>query len=143
MKVVIKLVLALCLLSACSYLVHPIAGNFNDDPEQAKLELSPAAKKLLDETFEGLDSDCLVDVHVHAVGNGEENSGNWVNEEMASIFSPYKKLQFNVYLSASDVTDLDHVESQYNKRLLSLLETEPRYGSIFLPASAWPRYESG
>ncbi|PIP89216.1 MAG: hypothetical protein COW01_06745 [Bdellovibrionales bacterium CG12_big_fil_rev_8_21_14_0_65_38_15] len=143
MKLMIKLFFTLGMLSACSYLVHPIAGNFNDDPEQAKLDLSPAAKKILDQTFEDLDPECLVDVHVHAVGNGEENSGNWVNEDMASIFAPYKKLQFNVYLSASGISDLDHVESQYNKRLLSLLESEPRYGRIFLLAFDWHRNEKG
>ena len=139
----IKVLSCLVLLSACSYLVHPIAGNFNDDPEQAKLELSPAATKLLDETFKDLDKGCLVDVHVHAVGNGEDNSGNWVNQDMASIFAPYKRLQFNVYLSASGIDDLDHVESQYNKRLLRLLETEPRYGKIFMLAFDWHRDESG
>lgn len=133
----------LTFLSGCSYLVHPIAGNFNNDPEQAKSELSPEALKLLDATFEGIDPECLIDVHLHAVGNGENNSGNWVNEAMASILAPYKKLQFNVYLSASGITDLDHVESQYNQRLATLIESEPRYGRAFLLAFDWHREADG
>lgn len=140
---ILKILVTSTFLSACSYLVHPIAGNFNPDPMQAKSELSPNALKILDDTFKDLDSDCLIDVHLHAVGNGENNSENWVNEEMASIFSPYKKLQFNVYLSASGVDDLDHVESQYNKRLSSLLDSEPRYGRAFLLGFDWHRDSDG
>ncbi len=135
--------LFLTILSGCSYLVHPIAGNFNNDPEQAKSELSPEANKILDDTFKDIDPECLIDVHLHAVGNGEDNSGNWVNEAMASILAPYKKLQFNVYLSASGITDLDRVESQYNQRLATLLESEPRYGRAFLLAFDWHREADG
>lgn len=131
------------MLNSCSYLVHPIAGNFSDDPEQAKSELSPAGQKVLDETFKDLDPECLIDVHLHAVGSGENNSGNWVNEEMASILAPYKKLQFNVYMSASSITDIEHAESQYNRRLAQLLASEPRYGRAFLLAFDWHRDENG
>lgn len=143
MKLHLKILALSLLVSACSYLVHPIAGSFNNDPEEAKNKLSPAAQKILDDTFADIDTDCLVDVHLHAVGAGEDNSGNWVNEAMASIFAPYKVLQFNVYLSASGITDLKHVESQYNKRLITLLETEPRYGRAFLLAFDWSRLNDG
>lgn len=131
------------LISGCSYLVHPIAGNFKKDPEVAKSELSPAAQKILDNTFNGLNEKCLIDVHLHAVGNGEDNSGNWVNEDMASLLAPYKKLQFNVYLSASGIDDLRHVESQYNKRLIQLLESEPRYGRAFILGFDYHRDANG
>ena len=143
MKIQLKILSLAVLVSACSYLVHPIAGNFNEDPEEAKKELSPEAKKILDNTFKDLDPKCLIDTHLHAVGNGEDNSGNWVNADMASLFAPYKKLQFNVYLSASGISDLDKVESQYNKRLITLLESEPRYGRAFLLAFDYHRDENG
>lgn len=120
------------LMTGCNYVVSPIAGNFNLNINEEKAKLSPEAKKLIDQTFEGLDPKCTVDFHVHAVGLGANGSGAWVNPKMLDMFSPKSFMKYNVYMSASGITDIENADKQYLTRLANLLRSEPRMGRALL-----------
>ncbi len=124
--------ITLVFLSGCQPLVRPIAGNFNLNILEEKKNLSEAAKKLIDESFKGLNPDCTVDFHVHAVGLGAEDTGAWVNPKMLDKFSPKHYLKYNVYMSASGITDLKMADREYLDRLVTLLKAEPRLGRALL-----------
>lgn len=129
------------LLSSC--LVKPIAGNFDLDPKSKKKTLSNNAKKVLDETFKGINAKCIKDYHVHAVGVGAGKTGAWVNPHMTSLTSGYPFLQFKVYLSASGITDYSKADQQYVERLINLSKVDERLGSFVLLAFDFHHDESG
>lgn len=123
----------LCLsLSGCQALIRPIAGNFEQDIFKSKKNLSPKAKKIIDEAFNGLDPKCTVDFHVHAVGMGEGGSGAWVNPKMMDAFSIKSYTKYQVYMSASGITSLENVDQEYLDRLVNLVRSEPRLGRLLL-----------
>jgi len=130
------------ILSSCALLLKPVIGSIDDNPMEAKKKLSPKAKNLIDEAFQGTNK-CLVDVHVHAVGNGSHGTRNWVNPKMQSIFHPYKNIQFNVYLKASGIKNEDNADKEYIERLISFLKAEPRYGKVVLLAFDYFYNENG
>lgn len=119
-------------LQSCQKIVRPIAGNFNLDIFAEKKALSPKAKKLIDKSFEGLNPDCTVDFHVHAVGLGAGETGAWVNPKMLDKMSPKSFAKYNVYMSASGITDTENADRQYIDRLTNLLKAEPRLGRVLL-----------
>jgi predicted TIM-barrel fold metal-dependent hydrolase len=119
-------------LFACSAMVTPIAGNFAEDPMKKKAELSPKAQELIENAFNGPNPRCLLDVHVHLVGVGSGHTGAWVNPHMNSLLSPYKKLQYNVYMSASGIKSYETADHDYLERLMILLRAEPRLGRVLL-----------
>lgn len=127
------LIALLCLcLSGCQALIRPIAGDFDLDVFKSKKELSPQAKNLIDEAFEGLDPNCTVDFHVHAVGIGAKGTGAWVNPKMGDLFSPKKYTKYIAYMSASGITSADNVDGEYIDRLVNLKKSEPRLGRMLL-----------
>lgn len=126
--------LALLLLSSCSLFIDKIAGDFDKDPDVMLKELTPKTKKFLDDSFKDINLSCLHDVHVHAVGVGAGGTGNWVNPDMMSLANPWKFLQYKVYLSASDLKDLEDADSKYMERLTRLARSDKRYGKLHLLA---------
>jgi predicted TIM-barrel fold metal-dependent hydrolase len=134
--------LCLC-LSGCQALIRPIAGDFDLDVFKSKKELSPHAKKLIDEAFEGLDPHCTVDFHVHAVGIGAKGTGAWVNPKMGDLFSPKKYTKYVAYMSASGITSSENVDGEYIDRLVNLKKSEPRLGRMLLFAFDYFHNSSG
>ena len=122
----------LILFSSCSAIVTPIAGSFDHEPEEMDKKMAPETKKFLNDIFKGIDNSCLSDFHVHAVGMGTHGTKNWVNPKMQSMTSPYKYLQYKVYMSASGINDLDNADQQYMERLVRLAKADPRYGKLHL-----------
>lgn len=129
------------MMSSCSVMVKPIAGNFKDNPNEMRDKISPKAIELIEESFK--DVKVHRDYHVHAVGMGTNGTNNWVNPAMNNWLTPYKKLQYNVYMSASGITDVKKADQQYAERLVSLLRAEPRLGKAVLFAFDYSREEDG
>ena len=66
-------------------------------------ELSPGARALVAEAFEGVDAERMWDVHTHVVGLGRGDSGCWVNPRMRSHLHPIERLRFEIYFSSAGV----------------------------------------
>ena len=127
-------ILALILLPGCSSFIDKIAGDFDKEPEVMLKELKPKTKEFLAKAYEGINPDCLSDVHVHAVGTGAGGTGNWVNPNMMTLSHPYKFLQYKVYLSASGLDSIENADAKYMERLAKLARSDRRYGKLHLMA---------
>ncbi|WP_243294725.1 amidohydrolase family protein [Geothrix mesophila] len=76
--------------------------------------LPPAAQALVDRAFADLDpARPVVDVHVHALGLGQDGDGTFVNPEKLSLRHPAKRLETGLYLKATGVKGLDHFDRDY------------------------------
>ncbi len=122
------------------WLIGRIAGAWSSSPTDA---LSPAAQAMVESAFEGIDSERLVDFHTHVAGIGTGGSGCEVHPGMRSNWSPVRKLQFDVYLHASGVKDIEQADRQYVERLVELIRSVPKHGRHFLFAFDRHYDESG
>ena len=87
---------------------------------------STAAQTLIDRTFADLDpARPVVDVHVHALGLGQEGDGTFINQEKLSSKHPFKRFETNLYLKATGVKGLDHFDRDYLEVLVSRARAFP------------------
>jgi predicted TIM-barrel fold metal-dependent hydrolase len=97
--------------------------------------LSPTAQALIDRAFADLDpARPMVDVHVHAIGLGQDGDGTFVNPEKLSPRHPVKRLGTNLYLKATGVKGLAHFDRDYLDILTTRARAFPRPVQIHLLA---------
>lgn len=84
--------------------------------------------------FQGLDRSKVWDAHTHLVGLPEDGRGCDVNPQFRSALHPWKKLQFDLYLAASGVSDGAAGDDRYLDRLLALHRLANPAGRIVLLA---------
>lgn len=116
-------------------MVSPIGGDFDDNIEQSKSELSPQTKAIIEEAFSVYDfkgGECLVDFHVHAIGMDQHKGQTWVNPNMTSMWSPMNYIKYNVYKSAGGIKHDALADDEYINRLVRLRQAEPRIGKLLL-----------
>jgi len=106
---------------APSCLIQKVGGDFSRKPEEMSADLSPESRKLLAGALEGIDPQRLMDYHVHLVGTGTDGTGAYVNPNMQSWLHPIKKFLFAIYVSATDIQDLDRADREYRERLKDLV----------------------
>ena len=124
------LLLALALVLAL-VLAFPAAA----EVPKASQAYSPAAQALIDHAFEELDSTRpVVDVHVHALGLGQDGDGTSVNPEKLSPRHPFKRFETGLYLKATGVEGLTHFDQDYLARLIDRARAFPRPVKIHLLA---------
>ncbi len=111
--------------SSCAYVYYKIGGNFRGEPSEMVSELSAGAHRLLERSFEGIDT--LNDYHVHMLSAQFHRS--WV-----SWYHPIKRARTMVYLSAAGVELGDTMVQDYVRRLQELIRTIPRPGRHYLYA---------
>lgn len=128
------LVLMLFIGTACSRLYDRVGGHFSGPPGALPDHLSPAARRLVEAAFAGLDAQRLADVHVHVLGVDGDGTGASVNPTARSWRHPIRRAQFRVYLSAAGVPDGEETGRLYIERLLELIEAQPVRGRYFLYA---------
>lgn len=96
---------------------------------------SPAAQALIDRAFSGLDpARPVVDVHVHAIGLGQDGDGTSVHPEKLSPRHPMKRLGTNLYLKATGVKGLAHFDRDYLDILAARARAFPKPVRIHLLA---------
>ena len=96
---------------------------------------SPAAQALLDRAFGDLDPALpVIDVHVHALGLGQDGDGTFVNPEKFSPRHPFKRLETNLYLKATGVKGLEHFDRDYLDMLAARARAFPRPVKVHLLA---------
>ncbi len=114
--------LSVILLYGCSFLVKPIAGNFDGDPLDITDEISPQAIQLIRDAFSEFEDEVLIDSHTHVVGLGAGDTGIWVNPEMRQGWHWIKRLKFAVYKSASGIQHEENADREYIERLVKLID---------------------
>ena len=119
------LLLALLLLPGC--LIEQIGGAFTKQPEELDQQASAGAQKLIEQAFEGVNPDRLVDFHTHIIALGTSVRDAFVNPQMRSGFS-LERLKFLIYASASGVKNIDDADEEYAARLIRLARGQKRHG---------------
>lgn len=127
--------LALAGLAALpSCLASRLGGAFSHEPEELAAGLSPGAAALLERAYEGLDPRLLTDYHTHLAGLGTGGTGCTVNPKMLTWLHPINRFKFKIYMSASDVEDLDRADQQFRDRLVALVRGMDRHGLHYIMA---------
>ncbi len=131
-------------MSGCATIVTPVAGNFNDDPQAMYDSITPEAKQLINNAFNGFESETLIDSHVHIIGLGTGGSGVWVNPEMLEGFDFMKRLKFSVYKSAAGIKNEDRADQEYIERFIKLITAMKPYSmKYFILAFDWHYTKAG
>ena len=115
-------------------LLHHIGGAFSNKPEELKEGLGSKASALIKRAFEDIDSHRLVDHHTHIAGLGAGETGAFVNPRMLTWAHPSHRLKFKVYLSATDVKDVERADAQLLQRLVNLVKHIADHGKYRLLA---------
>lgn len=118
-------ILPVLLISGC--LVDQIGGAFTHQPEEFEQNASIAAKTLIDQAFENIDPDRLVDFHTHILAIGTSVSDAFVNPKMRRGVN-LERLKFLIYNSAAGVKHIDNADQEYINRLVRLARASKRHG---------------
>ncbi len=103
-----------------------------------------ATHALVAAAWRGLDASRVWDVHCHVFGNGDGNTGLWINPAMERIWQPYQYLQRLFYLNAGCVHDAPgQVDESVVDRLLNQCEAMAPGFRALLFAFDWARDEAG
>ena len=113
-------------VSSCA--VRELGGAFQYQPEELLEAASPGAHRLLDQAFEGLNAERLVDYHVHILGLGTDNSGAFVNPKMQKWWRLQDRLKFKIYTSASGIENIENADQEYVSRLVRLIRNIRNHG---------------
>ena len=102
-------------------LIHSIGGAFTRQPEELDRELSVESSDLVKRAFDDIDSEKLVDHHVHVAGLGVGGTNTFVNAKMRTWRHPFHRLKFKVYMSSAGAVDEDNADTQVVDRLVRLV----------------------
>lgn len=97
-------------------------------------ELPPDLAAWVDDVLGDLDRARLWDVHVHVFGTEEGGNGCRVSPHVRNPLRPWSRLQYDVFLAASGVHDLEQADEQYTRRLLALHRLGNPQGRLVLLA---------
>ncbi|MDR4495155.1 MAG: amidohydrolase family protein [Nitrospirales bacterium] len=121
-----------------------VGGAFNHHPGDLEKHISIKAQALIEQAFEGIPPDALRDYHVHMLGMNPDLNGTWVNEDWQSPWSGLVHFfQFEIYKSASVITDEQQADVQYFSRLKNLIQHMPGHGKFGIMAFDFFHDESG
>ena len=120
-------VLLAALSTSCSSIYNNIGGAFLGSPAEMEEAISPGAKKLLRDAFNGIGPEGFVDYHVHMISR--EVHADWL-----SWFHPIKRARTMIYLSAAGVDLNETVVQDYERRLLDLVHNASGKGRYHLLA---------
>jgi len=102
-------------------LIHSIGGAFTRQPEELERKLSVEPSDLVKRAFDDIDSEKLVDHHVHVAGLGVGGTNAFVNAKMRTWRHPFHRLKFKVYMSSAGAADEDMADTQVVDRLVRLV----------------------
>ncbi len=102
-------------------LIHSIGGAFTRQPEELDRKLSVESSDLVKRAFDDIDSEKLVDHHVHVAGLGVGGTNTFVNAKMRTWRHPFHRLKFKVYMSSAGAVDEDKADTQVIDRLVRLV----------------------
>ena len=85
-------------VTGCQYL--PVEGFYNPC-HQNQLPKHLREHDLVLESWQGIDTSQVWDVHTHLIGIGDSQPGLWVNPRMKSIFNLIQYIQYKFYMDGS------------------------------------------
>src|SRR5215211_2651683 len=102
-------------------LIHSIGGAFTLQPGELDRKLSVKSSDLIKRAFDDIDSQKLIDHHVHVAGLGVGGTNAFVNPKMRTWKHPFHRLKFKVYMSSAGVDDESKADPQVIERLARLV----------------------
>ena len=102
-------------------LIHAIGGAFTHQPEELDHKLSSTSADLIKRAFDDIDSEKLIDHHVHVAGLGVGGTNTFVNPKMRTWRHPFHRLKFKVYMSSAGAEDEANADTQVVNRLVRLV----------------------
>ena len=93
--------------------------------------------------WQGIEPAQVWDCHTHLIGNGDSQSGIWLNESMRDVFSPLQSLRYQFYLNASCADHGGSLDQGYIQTLLRLLADFPPGVKCMLLAFDFNHNEQG
>jgi predicted TIM-barrel fold metal-dependent hydrolase len=121
---------AFCLslfLTTSGCLVDQIGGASSKSPEALEQAADDATKKLIEQAYDGVDPQTLVDHHTHVLAIGTSVSDAFINPKMRAGFN-LDRLKFLIYASASGIKNIETTDREYVARLVSLARGNGRHG---------------
>lgn len=132
---------------------NEILDNKEESQEQIPLDdnvilkgihaFSPDAQDLIRDSFEDIEG-MTMDYHTHIAGIGSNGTGCMVHSSMHSPYlHPFKRLKFQIFMSASGVNSEEDGDQQYVKRLVQLIRhcrlvSNGKWGKhVILPLDHW------
>ncbi len=123
-------VLLSCLLLStpgCEWIYATVGGSFLEPPAAMQGALSPGARALVEQAFQGLGSAPLVDHHVHLIAL--EHNAKWL-----SPWRPLRRARAMVYLHAAGIAKASDREGAYLRRLVELARAFPEPIRVYVLA---------
>lgn len=108
-------------------LVDQIGGAFTQQPEELEQKAAITTKKLIDRAFDDIEPVRLVDFHTHMLAIGTSVKDGFVNSKARSGVN-LEHLKFLIYVSASDVKNINDADQEYLNRLVRLARAIKRRG---------------
>ncbi|MFP6565442.1 MAG: amidohydrolase family protein [Myxococcota bacterium] len=99
-------------------ILDAVSGAWEHERQPISEALGADTLEFLHGCYRGLDPERLIDIHVHVAGIGTGGTGCEVNPRMRSWVSPIERLQFDAYMSAAGVEDLEQADQQFVEVLL-------------------------
>ena len=124
------LALPVAFLMSIPFLIDELGGAWTHAPAELDAGLGDDARALLERAYRGIDR--ALDYHTHLVGLGTGDTGCFVHPGMRSWWQITRRVQFEVYRSASGIDDDDHADAQYVARLVDLVRHTPGKGRYLL-----------
>jgi len=94
-----------------------LVGRPAGPPDAFEARASPEARALVRRALEGLDVGRLLDVHAHVAGSELDGSGCEIDPRMRSFLHPWRRLQYEIYLSAAGVEHVERGAEEFAERL--------------------------
>lgn len=110
-------------------LTDRLGGAFSKDPQELAHLAGETTKSLIEQAYDGIDPQKLVDHHTHLLAIGTSVSDAFVNPKMRAGFN-LDRLKFLIYASASGIKNIENADREYVARLVSLARSGNRHGKF-------------
>jgi hypothetical protein len=108
-------------------LIDRIGGAFSKQPEEIEQGASEPTRKLIDQAFDGINPERVVDYHTHMLAIGTSAADAFVNPKMRDGIN-LERLKFRIYVSGAGVRNIENADQEYVERLLRLTRGIKRHG---------------
>ncbi len=135
----------LIFMFGCQRLYDKVGGNFSGEPKDIQKILSQKAKDLIRESFQGIPDGRYIDHHIHIIAYRQSIGKLCLNKDVLQYRAyinpkrftwrhPILKMKTKIFMSASNVYDIDYCSEQYASRLLNLVEHFGKKGKFHILA---------
>lgn len=109
-----------------------ISGNYQRDEKDKKLSVE--AEKLVNECFQDLPLEPLMDYHAHVFGIGTGGTGNFINSSYTSPWRFLNYLKYKAFANAAGVKNEEEFDKEVVQRFIFLISKFPYPQKIALLA---------